>query len=58
MKSIIDTINEAKLSFDIRSDVWNALEELANMYERKGHKFDRQEVESALDWFAMEFFDE
>ena len=58
MKSIIDSINEGKLSFDIKSDVWNALEDLAHTYERKGHKFDKQEVEAALDWFTMEFFDE
>ena len=58
MKSIKDSINEGKLSFDIKSDVWNALEDLARTYERKGHKFDKQEVETALDWFAMEFFDE
>ena len=57
MKSLVDTINEAKLSFDIRSDIFNALSELAETYNKKGKKFDKQEVEEALDWFVIYYFE-
>ena len=57
MKNIKDSINESKLSFDIKRDIYNALEELACAYERKGHKFNKQEVEESVDWFIMEFFE-
>ena len=57
MKNIKDSINEAKLSFDIKRDIYNALEELAYTYERKGREFNKQEVEESVDWFIMEFFE-
>lgn len=65
MKNLKDQLNEGikpnlieyKPIYNVRSDVYNILEELAFRYELKGKKFDKNEVEEALDWFIIQFFE-
>ena len=58
MKNLKDFITESKPSFDVRSDVYNALTELAYAYHNKHKKFTQGDVEAACEWFIMNFFEE
>lgn len=66
MKTLKEQLNEGikpnlieyKPNYNIRSDVYNILEELAYRYELKGKKFDQKDVEEALEWFTIHFFDD
>lgn len=56
-------INEAKslkldtfINFDLQSDIYNALSDLAAEYELGGKKFEEKDVKKALDWFMKNFF--
>ena len=65
MKTLKEQLNEGikpnlieyKPNYNIQSDVYNILEELAYRYELKGKKFDKNEVEEVLDWFIIQFFE-
>lgn len=65
MKTLKDQLNEGikpnlieyKPIYNVRSDVYNILAELAYRYELKGKKFDQNEVDEALDWFIIQFFE-
>lgn len=65
MKTLKDQLNEGikpnlieyKPIYNVRSDVYNILAELAHRYELKGKKFDQNEVDEALDWFIIQFFE-
>ena len=58
MKNLKDFITESKLSFDIRSDIYNAVVDLAYAYQRKNKKFTQADVEAAFEWFIMNFFED
>lgn len=66
MKTLKEQLNEGikpnlieyKPNYNIQSDVYNILEELAYRYELKGKKFNQKEVEEALEWFTIHFFDD
>ena len=66
MKTLKEQLNEGikpnlieyKPNYNVRSDVYNILEALAFRYELKGKKFDQKEVEEALEWFTIHFFDD
>ena len=58
MKNLKDFITESKPSFDVRSDVYNAMVDLAFAYQRKNKKFTQADVEGAFEWFIMNFFEE
>ena len=66
MKTLKEQLNEGikpnlieyKTNYNVRSDVYNILEALAFRYELKGKKFDQKEVEEALEWFTIQFFDD
>lgn len=62
-KYLKNSINEAKalkldtfINFDIQSDIYNALSDLAAEYESNHKKFDEKDVKKALDWFMKNFF--
>lgn len=65
MKTLKDQLNEGikpnlieyKPIYNVQSDVYNILAELAYRYELKGKKFDHNEVDEALDWFIIQFFE-
>lgn len=65
MKNLKDQLNEGikpnlieyKPNYNIKTDVYNILEELAYRYELKGKKFDQNEVGEAVDWFIIQFFE-
>lgn len=58
MKNLKDFITESKPSFDVRSDVYNALVDLAYAYHNKRKKFTQGDVEGACEWFIMTFFED
>lgn len=58
MKDLKDFITESKPTFDLRSDVYNALTDLAYAYHNKGKKLKQGEWESAIEWFIMNFFED
>lgn len=49
---------EYKPIYNIQSDIYNILEELAFRYELKGKKFEQKEVDEALEWFSLHFFED
>ena len=62
-KYLKNLLNEAKtarldtfVNFDLQSDIYNALCDLAAEYEFNGKKFDEKDVKKALDWFMKNFF--
>ena len=42
----------------IFNPIYNILEELAFRYELKGKKFEQKEVDEALEWFSLHFFED
>ena len=66
MKTLKDQLNEGikpnmveyKPIYNIQSDIYNILEELAFRYELKGKKFEQKEVDEALEWFSLRFFED
>lgn len=66
MKTLKDQLNEGikpnmveyKPIYNIQSDIYNILEELAFRYELKGKKFEQKEVDEALEWFSLHFFED
>ena len=56
-------INEAnsvdrKLSFDLYDDVYNLLADMSYEYDKKGKKFDRNDMEDVFDWLLERYFDQ
>lgn len=56
-------LNEAKalkldtfINFDLQSDIYNALSDLAKEYDFHNKNFDEKDVKKALDWFMKNFF--
>lgn len=58
MKDLKDFINESKPTFDVKSDIYNVLSDLAFEYHKKNKKFNQKDVEEALEWFTIQFFEE
>ena len=64
MKTLKDQLNEGIKPYmveympiyNIQSDIYNILEELAFRYDLKGKKFEQKEVDEALEWFSLHFF--
>ena len=64
-ESLGESLNEAKslkldtfINFDLQSDIYNALSDLAAEYEFGGKKFEEKDVKKALDWFMKNFFND
>ena len=58
MKNLKDFITESKPSFDVKSDIYNAMVDLAFAYQKKNKKFTKADVEGAFEWFILNFFDD
>ena len=59
------TVNEAKtlkldifINFDLQSDIYNALSDLAGEYDAHDKDFTEKDVKKALDWFMKNFFND
>lgn len=57
LKSYI-TESNFKPSFDIRSDIYNVLTDLAFEYDKKNKNLDQNEWEEAMEWFVLNFFED
>jgi hypothetical protein len=57
LKSYI-TESNFKPSFDVRSDIYNVLTDLAFEYDKKNKNLDQNEWEEALEWFVLTFFED
>ena len=58
MKDLKEFIIESKPSFNVKSDIYNVLSDLAFEYDKKGKDFTQKDVEQAFEWFLMEFFED
>ena len=60
MKDLKEFIIESKPSFNfnVKSDIYNVLSDLAFEYDKKGKDFTKKDVEQAFEWFLMEFFED
>lgn len=58
MKDLKDFITESKPTFDVKSDIYNVLSDLAFEYHKKNKKFNQKDVEDACEWFVIRFFEE
>jgi hypothetical protein len=58
MKDLKEFINESKPSFNVKSDIYKVLSDLAFEYDKKGKDFTKKDAEQAFEWFLMEFFED
>lgn len=62
MKNLVDCINESNkttrlpINYELNSDIYNVLGDLAYQYELKGKDFEKEDVEKAFEWFLEKFF--
>lgn len=62
MKNLNEYINESNkttrlpINYDMNSDIYNILADLAYQYELKGKDFEKKDVEEAFEWFLERFF--
>ena len=61
MKSITNLINEASkehLSYNLKTDIYNVLSDLAFNYDQHNKEFNKDGVEDAIEWFLSEFYEQ
>jgi hypothetical protein len=64
MKGLADYINESNkttqlpINYDLNSDIYNILGDLAYQYELKGKDFEKKDVEKAFEYFLEKFYEE
>lgn len=64
MKGLADYINESNkttqlpINYDLNSDIYNILADIAYQYELKGKDFEKKDVENAFEWFLEKFYEE
>ena len=64
MKGLADYINESNkttqlpINYNLNSDIYNILADLAYQYELKGKDFEKKDVENAFEWFLEKFYEE
>ena len=62
MKNLNEYINESNkttrlpINYDMNSDIYNILADLAYQYELKGKDFEKKDAEEAFEWFLEKFF--
>lgn len=62
MKNLSEYINESNkttrlpINYELDSDIYNVLSDLAYQYELKGKDFEQKDVEKAFEWFLEKFF--
>ena len=64
MKNLVEHINESNkttrlpINYELDSDVYNVLSDLAYQYELKGKGFEKEDVEEAFEYFLEKFYEE
>ena len=64
MKRLSEHINESNkttrlpINYDLDSDVYNVLSDLAYQYNLKGKDFEKEDVEKAFERFLEKFYEE
>lgn len=62
MKSITNLLTEATnnkhLTYDLKTDIYNVLSDLAFDYDKHNNDFDKDKVEEAFEWFLTQFYDQ
>lgn len=62
MKNLNEYINESNkttrlpINYQLNTDIYNVLGDLAYQYELKGKDFEKEDVEEAFNWFLEKFF--
>lgn len=62
MKTLKDFVNESgkttrlPINYELNSDIYNVLGDLAYQYDLKGKDFEKEDVEKAFEWFLEKFF--
>lgn len=62
MKTLKDFVNESgkttrlPINYELDSDIYSVLSDLAYQYELKGKGFEQKDVEKAFEWFLEKFF--
>lgn len=62
MKTLKDFVNESgkttrlPINYELNTDIYNILGDLAYQYELKGKDFEKEDVEEAFKWFLEKFF--
>lgn len=62
MKTLKDFVNESgkttrlPINYELDSDIYSVLSDLAYQYELKGKDFEQKDVEKAFEWFLEKFF--
>ena len=57
-EQLTESSNNSKLSYDLQMDIYNALANIAYLYDMKNKKFEEEDVRKSLDWFMDRFFEE
>lgn len=64
MKNLVDFINESNkttrlpINYELDSDIYNVLSDLAYQYDLKGKDFEKKDVEEAFELFLDKFYEE
>ena len=57
-EQLTESSNNSKLSYNLQMDIYNALANIAYLYDMKNKKFEEKDVRESLDWFMDKFFEE
>lgn len=64
MKSLSEHINESSkttrlpINYELDSDIYSVLSDLAYQYELKGKDFEKKDIEKAFEYFLEKFYEE
>ena len=64
MKGLVEFINESSkttrlpINYELDSDIYNILSDLAYQYELKGKDFEKKDIEKAFEYFLEKFYEE
>lgn len=65
MKTLNNFIKESSnkttclpINYELDSDIYNVLSDLAYQYDLKGKDFEKKDVEKAFEWFLEKFYEE
>lgn len=63
MKNLNEYINESNkttrlpINYELDSDIYNVLSDLAYQYELKGKDFEKKDIENAFEYFLEKFYE-
>lgn len=62
LKDFVNFVNESgkttrlPINYELDSDIYSVLSDLAYQYDLKGKDFEKEDVEKAFEWFLEKFF--